>query len=439
MTKSAIAARILPVAIVAAVLGASLLVRPVTINSNNAALCGYQTGYGYGTTPAVDTVTPNTGSTAGGTIVTLTGCGFTGTTAVTFGATPATAFTVNSDTKITATSPAHAAGTVDVRVTTPAGTSPTQPGDQFTYSAAGTCSSVTLSAAPASPSRAGTQIVLTAVASGCPNALYEFWARWTGTTTWVLLQAYSTNNQYHWNSTGAAPGTENFGVWAKDTSSTAAYDTFISIPYTVSSPCDSATISANPTSVIQASGTHVTITGGAVNCVNPNPQFEFWARWSGSPTWVLLQGYSTKATYDWDSNGALPGTENFGVWVRDSGSTAAYDALASTQVMVVPATCPSVTVTAVPTTVVHSSSGGTHIIATATATGCNGAGPEYAFWLRPSTSPKWILLNGYTTTNTYNWNTTGAPVDTYYIGVWAKDGHSSNSYDAINFTTVTVT
>src|SRR5439155_828604 len=168
-----------------------------------------------------------------------------------------------------------------------------------------------------------------------PNALYEFWARWTGTTTWVLLQAYSTNNQYHWNSTGAAPGTENFGVWAKDTSSSAAYDTFTSIPYTVSSPCDSATIAAAPTSVIQASGTHVTITGGAVNCVNPNPQF--------------------------------------------------------------------------------------------------------AFWLRPSTSPKWILLNGYTTTNTYDWNTTGAPVDTYYIGVWAKDGHSSNSYDAINFTTVTVT
>src|SRR5437762_12909825 len=259
MSKTSIAARLLPVAIVAAVLGASLLVRPVSINSNNVALCG-SAGYGYLAQPAVDTVTPNTGSTAGGTVVTLTGCGFTGATAVTFGATPATTFTVNSDTKITATSPAHAAGTVDVRVTTPAGTSPTQPGDQFTYSAAGACSSVSLTAAPASPQRAGTQIVLTAVASGCPNALYEFCARWTGNTTWVLLQAYSTNNQYHWNSTGAAPGTENFGVWAKDTSSTAAYDTFISIPYTVSSPCDSATISANPTSVIQASGTHVTIT-----------------------------------------------------------------------------------------------------------------------------------------------------------------------------------
>ena len=438
MSKTSIATRLLPVAIVAAVLGASLLVRPVTINSNNAALCGY-VGYGYGVQPAVDTVTPNTGPTSGGTVVTLTGCGFIGTTAVNFGATPATSFTVNSDTKITATSPAHAPGTVDVTVTTPGGTSPAQPGDQFTYSSGttGPCATVSLSASPASPQRSGTQIVLTAVATGCANARYEFWARWTGTTTWVLLQAYSVNNQYHWNSNGAAPGTENFGVWAKDTSSSAAYDALDSIPYTVTSPCDSANITALPTSVIQASGTHVTITGIANNCVNPAPQFEFWARWSGSPTWVLLQGYSTKATYDWDSNGALPGTENFGVWVRDSGSPAAYDQLASTQVTVIPATCPTVTINAVPTTVVHGV--GTHVTITANATGCNGAGPFYAFWMRVGTDPKWVLIRGYQTIATYDWNSTGAAAGTVYFGVWAKDGHSSNSYDAIASTPVTVT
>jgi hypothetical protein len=39
---------------------------------------------------------------------------------------------VDSDTQITATSPAGT-GTVDVTVTTPAGTSPTTTTDQFTY------------------------------------------------------------------------------------------------------------------------------------------------------------------------------------------------------------------------------------------------------------------------------------------------------------------
>ena len=57
----------------------------------------------------------------------------TGATAVNFDATSATSFFVNSSTMITAISPAHAAGTVDVTVTTPSGTSATSPADQFTY------------------------------------------------------------------------------------------------------------------------------------------------------------------------------------------------------------------------------------------------------------------------------------------------------------------
>ena len=83
--------------------------------------------------------------------------------------------------------------------------------------------------------------------------------------------------------------------------------------------------------------------------------------------------------------------------------------------------------------------GGTHVTVTANATGCNGAGPTYAFWLRVSTSPKWILIRGYQTIATYDWDTTGAPVGTIYLGVWAKDGHSSNAQDSIASTFVTVT
>src|SRR5207302_877488 len=55
-------------------------------------------------------------------------------TAVDFGTTPAASFVINSDTSITAVSPAHAAGTVDVTVTNAQGTSATTPLDQFTFS-----------------------------------------------------------------------------------------------------------------------------------------------------------------------------------------------------------------------------------------------------------------------------------------------------------------
>ena len=71
--------------------------------------------------PAVITVTgvsPASGLTTGGEPITITGSGFAGSAAptVTLGGTAATDVTVVSDTSLTATTPAHAAGAVDVSV-----------------------------------------------------------------------------------------------------------------------------------------------------------------------------------------------------------------------------------------------------------------------------------------------------------------------------------
>ena len=75
--------------------------------------------------PVVTDVDPAQGLTTGGQTVTITGTGFTGTTAVRFGPTNAASFSVDSDTTITATTPARPDGLVHVKVTTPAGTSGT--------------------------------------------------------------------------------------------------------------------------------------------------------------------------------------------------------------------------------------------------------------------------------------------------------------------------
>ncbi|MFG2627006.1 IPT/TIG domain-containing protein [Streptomyces sp. NPDC048473] len=75
----------------------------------------------------INTSSPFSG--AAGTVVTLTGSGFTGATAVTFGGTPSASFTVVSATGITTVAPAGA-GTVQITVTTPDGTSN---GIGFTY------------------------------------------------------------------------------------------------------------------------------------------------------------------------------------------------------------------------------------------------------------------------------------------------------------------
>lgn len=77
-------------------------------------------GVGQGGPITVSGLNPATGVAAGGTVVTFTGTGFAGETpAVTFGGAAGTAVNVVDATHFTATTPAHAAGAVDVKVTAP--------------------------------------------------------------------------------------------------------------------------------------------------------------------------------------------------------------------------------------------------------------------------------------------------------------------------------
>jgi CSLREA domain-containing protein len=114
--------------------------------------------YSYIPAPTVTSVSPSVGGTAGGTTVTITGTSFTGATAVKFGATAATNVTVNSATSITATSPSGSAGTVNITVITPGGTSATNTGDDFVYEAAPT---VTKIAPAVGPINGGTSVTIT--------------------------------------------------------------------------------------------------------------------------------------------------------------------------------------------------------------------------------------------------------------------------------------
>jgi YVTN family beta-propeller protein len=85
--------------------------------------------------PSVRGISPNSGPSAGGTVVTITGQGFSGATGVDFGDPPATDVTC-SDTVCTATSP-PGTGTVAVTVVGPGGRSVLSPNDQFTYTGTG--------------------------------------------------------------------------------------------------------------------------------------------------------------------------------------------------------------------------------------------------------------------------------------------------------------
>jgi alpha-tubulin suppressor-like RCC1 family protein len=84
--------------------------------------------------PTVTAVSPSSGPASGGTTVTITGTNFVGVSAVKFGADSAESFEVKSESSISAVapSPTQGLGTVDVTVTTAAGTSATGSADRFT-------------------------------------------------------------------------------------------------------------------------------------------------------------------------------------------------------------------------------------------------------------------------------------------------------------------
>src|ERR1700680_4205164 len=139
-----------------------------TAGGTSAILSGDK--YTYVPVPTVTSVAPTAGPLIGGNTVVLAGTAFTGATDVVVDTTHITAtpcpgtpvapcFSVGSDTQITVEDfPSHAAGTVDITVTTAGGTSATSSADQYTYAPVPTVSSVAPTSGPLS---GGTAVTVT--------------------------------------------------------------------------------------------------------------------------------------------------------------------------------------------------------------------------------------------------------------------------------------
>ena len=139
---------------------------------------------------------------------------------------------------------------------------------------------------------------------------------------------------------------------------------------------------------------------------------------------MIVQPYSTSATFNWNTTPPA-GTYLYSVWVRDNSSAAAYDVFVpGATYTLTSTTCASVTASAAPAT---PQAHGTTITITASALGCPNA--RYEFWiLAPGGS--WTIAQAYSSTATFNWNTTGLPPGTYLHSVWVRDASSGASYDA---------
>ncbi len=126
--------------------------------------------FAYGS-PSIQSVEPDAGDVAGGTFVAITGSGFATGATVNFGAVAATDVTVLSGNRLTAVAPAGSAGSLDVTVTTAAGTSSATTTDLFAYGVP----TVTGLTPSAGPSAGGTVTTITGTGF-VPDATVSFGA-----------------------------------------------------------------------------------------------------------------------------------------------------------------------------------------------------------------------------------------------------------------------
>ena len=199
--------------------------------------------------PTVSGISPTSGPIAGGTSVIITGTYLTAATAVNFGSTNATSYTINSATQITATAPAGSAGAVDIIVITVGGTSATSSGDQFTYVAAPAVSGISPTYGPTT---SGTSVVITGTNLTAASAV-KFGS--TNATSYTVNSA----TQITASSPAGSPGTVDIKVTTTGgTSATSSADqfTYIGIP-NVSGVSPSSGPTTGSTSVV-ITGTNLT-------------------------------------------------------------------------------------------------------------------------------------------------------------------------------------
>ncbi len=172
-------------------------------------------------------------------------------------------------------------------------------------------------------------VTFSGTATGCPNPVYEFWVQPPG-GTWSILQAYSSSSSALWNTAGQPAGIYLFDVWAKQSGSSASWEAHVSPnpTYTLQAPpppptCTAVTWNAPSPASPQAPGTTVTFSGTATGC--PNPVYQFWIQPPGG-SWTILQAYSSSSTVTWNTAGQATGTYLFDVWVKQSGSSADWQA-----------------------------------------------------------------------------------------------------------------
>jgi hypothetical protein len=279
---------------------------------------------------------------------------------------------------------------------------------------------VKLTADTGFPSPPGQSVTWTATISGASTSLqYKFLLLDGSTSTWSVVRDYAAGNQITWMP--PHNGTYALQVWVRASGSTAAYDIWTGTGEFVIGPSPLRVVSLDADKPLpQSIGTTVTWTAKTTGGVAAPLQFRF-LRYSAQSGWAVVQDYSTSRSYSWTPTWGDEGPHYLQVWVRNAGSTAAYDAwLGTPQFDVRPASLRLTTDTFFPSAPAASVLWKAEVPDASLTL-------EYAFYVYDLATGTWRLGRPYGSGNTFAW-TPGAP-GTYVIQAWARRPGSTAAYD----------
>ena len=255
---------------------------------------------------------------------------------------------------------------------------------------------------------------------GCPNPVYEFWVQYPN-GSWNLKRGWDSNAAFDWDTSGLAPGVYTVHSWSNQQGAATTLEVYGTSMVTLTG-CTSAALS--PANSSQAAGSTVALSETSGGC--PNPVYEFWVQYPNG-SWNLKQGWSTSASFNWDTSGLAPGVYVVHGWANQQGASPTLEVYGTSTVTLT--TCNSAAVT--PPSV--SQPAGTTVALSASSTGC--LSPRYEFWVQYP-GGTWYLKQGWSTDGSFNWDTNGLNPGTYTIHAWVN--RQGTGHDAIGSATVTL-
>ncbi len=197
--------------------------------------------------------------------------------------------------------------------------------------------SVTVSSNVSSPQVSGTNVVLTASASGGSGTYeYRFWVNGPSTgNTWQMVRDWSSDDNFTWT-VPSATGTYSLGVWVKnsgDDDTRIAYKSLDGFVVQTNSPA----VNPIPSDVLLSASKNGPLTPGESLVLSAsgigssgNYEYRFWVLGPATGnTWQMVRDWSSDDNFTWTASSAT-GTYSLGVWVKNSGdddTRIAYKAL----------------------------------------------------------------------------------------------------------------